>query len=77
MNLKNRLREIAFENGADFFGVANVERWKNAPIGHRPTDIFPGAKSVIVLGIKVPQGAIESNLRTYEGRRHGIFTYMV
>lgn len=76
MDLKYKLREIALENGANFFGVANVERWKNAPIGHRPTDIFPNAKSVIVLGIKVPQGAIESNLRSYEGRRHGIFTYM-
>lgn len=77
MSIKGKLREIALENGADFFGVGNVGRWRNAPVGHRPNDLLPEAKSVIVLGIRVPEGAIQSNLRAYEGRRHGIFTYMV
>ena len=76
-DLKEKLRQIALSEGADYFGVAPVSRWTHAPEGHRPTDLLPTAKSVIVIGIKIPQGAIESNNRSYEGKRHGIFTYMI
>ncbi|NPV26177.1 MAG: epoxyqueuosine reductase [Firmicutes bacterium] len=77
MNLKSELREIAFANEMDYFGVGSVDRWANAPEGRRPNDLLPEAKSVIVLGIRIPEGAIESNHRAYEGLRHGIFTYMI
>lgn len=77
MDLKEKLREIALGAGADYFGVASVNRWEHAPIGHRPLDLLPQAKSVIVIGVKIPQGAIESNNRAFEGLRHGIFSYMI
>ena len=77
MNLKEELKEIAFENHADYFGVGSVDRWANAPIGHRPNDLLPSAKSVLVLGMRIPEGAIEANKRAFEGQRHGIFTYML
>ena len=76
-DLKEELKNIAFAEGADYFGVAPVSRWLHAPEGHRPTDLMPSAKSVSVIGIKIPQGAIESNNQAYAGKRHGIFTYMI
>jgi epoxyqueuosine reductase QueG len=51
--LKEDLRETAVQVGADLFGVASVEDLNDAPSGHRPTDILRGAKSVIVLGMKM------------------------
>ncbi len=77
MNLKDELREIAFNNGVNYFGVGSIDRWDNAPLGHNPSDLLPTAKAVIVLGIRVPIGAIEGNNLAYRGFRHGIFTYMV
>lgn len=78
MNLKNDLKTIAFENHLDFFGVGSVDRWANAPAGRRPMDLMPDARSVIVMGIKIPEGSIESNRRAHEDNlRHGIFTYML
>ncbi len=76
-NLKQILRDMAMEGGADYFGVAPVSRWEHAPEGHKPTDFMPSAKSVVVIGIKIPEGAIESNNRAFNGLRHGIFTYMI
>jgi epoxyqueuosine reductase QueG len=77
LDLKQILRDIAIEGGADYFGVAPVSRWEHAPEGHKPTDFMPSAKTVVVLGMKIPKGAIESNNRAYEGMRHGIFSYMI
>ena len=78
MDIKKELREVAFkENDIDFLGIAPVDRFENAPEGHKPTDLLPKAQSVIVLGVKLPLGVIEANHRAYEGLRHCIFTYML
>lgn len=77
MSLKDDLRKVAFANDMDYFGVGNVERWANAPAEHRPNDLMPEARSVIVMGLRIPEGAIQSNNRAYEGLRHGIFSYMI
>lgn len=74
---KEKLHEIATNCDMDFFGVGNVERWSGAPVGHRPGDVLPGAKSVIVIGIKIPEGCIQENMIAYRGMRHGIFPYMI
>ena len=52
MDLRRELEDQAFSLGADLFGVAEADRFSGAPAGHRPTDVLPGAKSVIVLGMK-------------------------
>ncbi len=75
--LKEELRRLCFENDLDLFGVGPVERWKGAPMGHRPTDVLPGAKSVIVVGIKIPEGCIKENMMAYRGEHNGILPYMV
>ncbi len=77
MSLKQELQELALGNGMKYSGVASVERFANMPGGHRPGDLLPGAKSVLVMGMVIPEGAIEGNLRAFEGLRHAIFTYVV
>ena len=76
--MKDKLKTLAFENNMDYFGVGSVDRWAHAPVGRRPNDLLPEAQSVIVMGIKIPKGSIESNRRVFkDGLRHGIFTYML
>lgn len=52
-DLREDLNEIAKRFEVDLFGVASVEDLNDAPQGHRPKDILPNAKSVIVLGMKM------------------------
>ena len=77
MGLKQELQELALANGMKYFGVASVDRFANMPEGHRPGDLLPGAKSVLVMGMVIPDGAINGNLRAFEGLRHAIFSYVV
>ena len=77
MALKQELQELARANWMRYFGVASVDRFAHMPEGHRPGDLLPGAKSVLVMGMVIPEGAIRANLRAYEGLRHAIFTYVV
>jgi len=50
------VRETALRFGAHLAGVTGVERLDEAPRGFRPADLMPGARSVVVLGIGLPQG---------------------
>ena len=57
----SRLREIALDTGADLFGVADVRHFQNPEYkGNDPCDLMENARSVIVLGVAVPRGSIES-----------------
>lgn len=73
---KEELRKLCFKNDLDLFGVGPVERWKGEPVGHRPTDVLPGAKSVIVVGIAIPEGCIKENMMAYRGEHNGILPYL-
>ncbi|MFX1365947.1 MAG: hypothetical protein ACFE9Y_13605, partial [Promethearchaeota archaeon] len=42
--IKNRINNL----GADLCGIASVDRFKDAPKGFHPIDIFPECKSIIV-----------------------------
>jgi len=53
MNRKTTLIRMSERLGADLFGVASVNDLRNAPQGHRPEDVLPNSKSVIVLGLKM------------------------
>ncbi len=72
MSLKDETKEFALVSlDMDCIGVTNVERLAGAPEGHRPTDILPGAKSVIVMGVRLPLGAVQAIYRAHEdGLRH-------
>lgn len=58
-NLTERVKARARASGADMVGVANIERWKNAPLIMSPQGILPSAQSVVVMGIHHPDGCIE------------------
>ena len=53
---KEQIREYGLARGLDMLGVANIERFKDAPRRMSPTSIFPEAKSVIVVGRRIVRG---------------------
>ena len=55
VTIRLTLEELAFNSGALVFGVADALKFKAAPDGYRPSDLLPGAKSVIVLGGAKPK----------------------
>jgi epoxyqueuosine reductase len=56
-----KLRAAALEMGADLFGVADADRFRDPDYtGNRPQDFMENARSVIVLAVAVPRGSIES-----------------
>jgi len=57
--LTQRIKQFAYSNGADLVGIANIERFENAPIMMSPKGIMPTAKSVIVCAVHHPDAAIE------------------
>jgi len=58
-NLTLKVKEFAYQLGADLVGIANIERYSNAPIAMSPQGILPTAKSVVVCAIHHPDAAIE------------------
>ncbi|MBE6930722.1 MAG: hypothetical protein E7463_10615 [Ruminococcaceae bacterium] len=58
-NLTLAVKELAYRLGADLVGIANIERYKDAPIRMSPQGILPTAKSVIVCAVHHPDAAIE------------------
>ena len=57
-------RLSAGEGGAEVLGVANIERFRNAPERMHPSNIFPDCKSVISVVQPIPRG-------TYRGITEG------
>jgi len=57
--LTERVKSEAIKLGADLIGIASVERWAKAPIEHSPQGILPGAKSVIVCAVHIPDACVE------------------
>ncbi len=53
---KEEIREFALSRGLDLFGVASMERFRGAPERMHPESIFPGARSVIVVGRRIVRG---------------------
>lgn len=53
-----RLKKFAKECGADLVGIAPMDRFEGAPKQFDPRYIFPDAKVMIVLGFRIPRGAL-------------------
>ena len=70
MTIKEEIKEVAMRQGMDLFGVASIDRFSESPDGRHPCDILPGCKSVIVIGVRLLDGIVQANFRTFEdGRR--------
>lgn len=52
------VKEMAKSYGADLCGIASMDRFEGAPKQNDPRYIFPGAKSMIVLGYRVARGTL-------------------
>jgi epoxyqueuosine reductase QueG len=65
MTLKDRIKQAAYDLGADLVGVGSIDRCAHAPLMMSPQGLFPGAQSVIVMGIHHPDACIELG-----GERH-------
>ncbi len=59
MDLTCQFKETARRLGFDRVGVAPVSRFELAPAGRRPTDVDPGAKSVVVFITRMLNTPIE------------------
>ncbi len=59
--MEKYIKDLVLDLGADVCGIANIERFHEAPIGFHPKDIFPGCKSVIVFGFALPKGLLSVN----------------
>ena len=54
MITKEKIREVAFNKGADLFGIASIDRFEKAPKGFHPKDIYSKTETVIAFAIKLP-----------------------
>ena len=65
MKLTARMvKDAAFKAGCGDIGIANIERFANAPRMMHPSNIFPECKSVIMIAQPIPRG-------TYRGITEG------
>jgi len=54
--MEDQIKNLLLDLGADVCGIANIDRFADAPAGFHPRDLFPGCKSVIVFGIALSKG---------------------
>ena len=69
MDIKNIIREVAKSHGMDMCGFSGVDRFDESLPGRHPTDILPGCKTVVVVGARLLDGAVQANFRAYENGR--------
>ncbi len=53
-----KLKELALREGADLVGIASIDRFSSLPPETNPACVQPDAQSVIVLGFRLPRGAL-------------------
>ena len=63
MTNEEQIKKIILNQGADLCGIANIDRFANAPVGFHPLDIYKECKSVIVLAKRLPKGLAYVNPR--------------
>lgn len=52
------VKEFALDSGADLVGISSMDRWEGAPLQCDARQIAPDAKSMIVLGFRIPRGTL-------------------
>jgi len=77
MILKKEIKNIFYSLQADVCGIANIERFKDAPKGFSPTDIFRECKSVIVFGAALPKGLERTDSRLIYGHFNNMCTGLI
>lgn len=54
--VKDKIKKVFINLGAEVCGVANIDQFIDAPKGFHPRDIYSDCKSVIVFAKKIPSG---------------------
>ncbi len=62
-NTVEMIKEMLARNQIPVFGIAPSEPLEKAPAGYRPSDMLPGVKSIMCLGVPVPRGILQSGAR--------------
>jgi epoxyqueuosine reductase len=71
------VKKMALELGADLCGVASADRFKAAPPGHHPRDLFPACQAVIVLACRFPgEDALDTLSLAYTRARNAMVVRM-
>ncbi len=52
------VKAAALKAGADIVGIASMDRWEGAPLQCDARQIAPDAKSMIVMGFRIPRGTL-------------------
>ncbi len=65
MSLITEIKQVALGHGLDLIGVASTDRFAEAPLGHHPQDILPGAKAVIACARRIPNSVLDGPATTY------------
>jgi len=66
------VKRFALERGADLVGIASIERFDGAPAHMHPASIYPEAKSVVVIALRIPRGTLRG---VEEGTNWVSYTY--
>jgi len=66
VDLTKQIKGLVLASHLDYVGIAPLDRFSQAPPGHRPTDLLPGARSVIAIGIRMARGALLVQQRALE-----------
>jgi len=69
---KNQIKELAKTLKMSLCGVAGIDRFSTSDPGRHPHDTLPGAKSVIVVGVRLLDGVVQTNFREWEEGKSGI-----
>ena len=54
----NQVKKVFYDLGAEFCGIASIDRFDKAPKGFHPTNVMPSCKSVISYGCRIPISAL-------------------
>ena len=63
---KAAIKQLAASLGMSMCGVASIDRFATSDPGKHPHDLLPGAKSAIVVGVRLLDGAVQANFRAFE-----------
>lgn len=66
MGIEQSIKDLALSNGMDLCGIAPISRFEGAPEGMHPVEFLPGCKSVISVGVRLLDGAVQTIFRNFE-----------
>ena len=69
MTNKERIKDLSQRLGMNVCGIASIDRFSEAPKDRHPSGVLPGCRSVIVIGVRLLDGAVQANFRAFEDGR--------